>query len=364
MDYKDVLYILLLIGSLGIIFFLLYKIMIWLSIWLRRFLKFIFFRELKSGILTERGLVNFANILILVFLLLITLSFFGCSPPSGSEDHYEIENLSGKIAYKFPDTLKNGITYTVPIRIAKKSLSDKFFLHDFQRSHSNFSPFTADSIPLGRIMKVVVKETSEPQKLHIKLVNNSEEQLIDTASYTEWLYDISSLDYGSSTISLSITIINRYKEAKDYEIYHKDINLYATEQQKICIMIKKHYSLSLCAALFLSMLIYRLIPQTQIIQHMNSTDNKTNYWNSGSLAIVIYIITIISLIVFKLFGIDISYAILVFSVSILLYVVIASVSLRDSGKISEKNFFKIMSLVLKKIPPLNFIFKNNGDQQN
>ena len=85
---------------------------------------------------------------------------------------------------------------------------------------------------------------------------------------------------------------------------------------------------------------------------------KTNFWNAGALGLVIYIVTILSIFVFKTIGVSLYFVPLVFIGTILIYAVFTAVSLRDNDKLSEENFLKLMGLAIKKIPPLNLIFKS------
>jgi hypothetical protein len=326
---------------------------------LQYFLEFVFSREIKAGIFSKDIIKAVSVIAIIIFVFIIIISFVACSGDTG--DGYYISGAEGKIVYKIPDTIKVNIKTTVRVRIARKSFNDSVFLR------SNFDEYDISAIPISRIMEVVIKETSDPKKLTINLVNNHVMQIVDSLFYTEWIYDITAHDYGPVTLSISASIyLNHFgrQEPRDIQVYHKDISIYATKGQQAAIEIKKHYLISSIIGFMLFLLLYRLIPQTKIIQNMDSNSKRTNYWNSGSMAIVIYIITIISLILFRVFEINIAFSLLVFVGTLLIYLVIAGVALRDSGQLTERNFLKIIGMVLKKVPPLNLFFKDSVNKNS
>lgn len=84
---------------------------------------------------------------------------------------------------------------------------------------------------------------------------------------------------------------------------------------------------------------------------------QTNFWNSGSLGIVIYLITILSIITFSILKINLVYSVFIFIGTVLLYSVMTAVALRDNEKLSEKNFLQLMTIALSKIPLLSIFFK-------
>jgi hypothetical protein len=302
----------------------------------------------------------------LIYLYLSTIQSNLLDPPklpplSSPSPEYKIYGLDGKILINSPDTLKIFEASRVTIRIAKLNLKDKIFIRQIKHFHRD--NLIIDTIQLSSAMKVNLKESPKENRLLMTRINNNNTQGIDTTKFSEWLFDIKPINYGKIKIIVSVSASIRtefgYRE-NDYPVYEKDIEVIASRKEKFVMFWSTHYWVVLLGIIIFFLFLFKLIPNQSIIEIHMATENQTNFWNAGSLGLVIYIITIASIGVFKMLKISMYFVPLVFIGTILIYTIFTAVSLRDNNRLSEENFLKLMGIALKKIPPLNWIFKDNA----
>jgi len=301
------------------------------------------------------------SLVIFTYLFVYTLAIKPGAPISdGIQDEYKIHGLEGKILLNAPDTLKIFSKERVTVRIAKTNIKDSVFVERIK----NYRPEKAivDKIKLSTVMTVNLKESPKENRISINMLNNNETQVIDTTKYSEWLFDIKPIDYGkiNLVVSVSAVIKTEYGNQEiDHPVYEKEIEIYASTKDKVLVFWEKQYWIVLAGIALFFLLLFKLIPNQSIIEVHMANSNQTNFWNAGSLGLVIYIITIASIGVFKMLEISLYFVPLVFIGTILIYAIFTAVSLRDNDKLSEENFLKLMGIAIKKIPPLNWIFKDS-----
>lgn len=275
-------------------------------------------------------------------------------------DEYKIRGLEGKILVNSPDTLTVFKSGRLTVRIAKSDLEESVFVERIE--HYRFEETTVERLRLSTIMKVNLRESPNENRILINRLNNNETQVIDTTKFSEWLFDIKPLDYGKINLIVSVSAIVKTEfgnQEIDYPVYEKNIEIFASSKDKVLVFWNNHYWIVLGAIALLFLILYKLIPNQSIIEVHMANSNQTNFWNAGSLGLVIYIITIASIGLFKMLEISLYFVPLVFVGTILIYAIFTAVSLRDNDKLSEENFLKLMGIAIKKIPPLNWIFKDN-----
>lgn len=357
---RDVLQVILGLVRFGVLIFTSYFI-------------FYFTLNFLSSLILKSQPVELIKSLAFGLAILITLFIFGYLRYSemssliniGAQfqresDEYRLRGLEGKILLDFPDTLKIFEKGRVSIRIAKYSLEDSVFVEKIDRF--KLEKVIIDKIRLATAMKVNLRESPNEARIVINRLNNNETQVIDTTKFSEWLFDIKPLDYGKINFVVSVSAIIKTEfgnQEIDYPVYEKNIEIFAGNKDKVLVFWNNHYWIVLGAIALLFLLMYKLIPNQSIIEVHMANSNQTNFWNAGSLGLVIYIITISSIGLFKMLEISLYFVPLVFVGTILIYAIFTAVSLRDNDKLSEENFLNLMGIAIKKIPPLNWLFKNN-----
>jgi hypothetical protein len=304
--------------------------------------------------------LSFRLATILYYILIINLQF-GCGGDgSFDQDQWALKNAAGKVTITAPDTLVIFKEDSVIIRIARFSLNDSIFFERINNSHRRI--FITNSMRLSTVMRVSLKESTEEKKLEIVRLNNNEKQVIDTNKYSEWAFSIRAIDYGKITLVVSISALVKTDfgdDEIDCPVHKQELHIVASGSDKFRLFWNRYYWLAILIIMCLFLLLYKLIPNQTIIEYYMPNSNKTNFWNAGALGLVVYLITIASIVVFKIVSISMIYVPLVFIGTVLIYAVFTAVSLRDNDKLSEENFLKLMTLAIKKLPPLNLIFRDN-----
>jgi hypothetical protein len=277
--------------------------------------------------------------------------------------HYDVQKFKAKLLIKIPDSLRVFKKDRAIVRIAKVDLNDSVFFE--RKEDGGLGNIINDTAWLTPVVEVQLKESSVEEKVKIKRLNNNAIQVVNESKYNEWAFDITPTKPGKITLVVSIsakekTAFGIYDQ--DIPLYEKEVEIYATPTEKAIVLWNKYYWVSIIIVIAVFLLIYKLIPSQTIIEYYMPGSNKTNYWNAGALGLVIYIITIISFPIFKIMGVSLFYVPLVFAGSLLLFVVFTAVALRESGKITETNFLKLMGMAFKKVPPLGLFFRDRKRQ--
>ena len=296
-----------------------------------------------------------------LFLFIISKNEFGMKAEAArnySGADYSLEGLKGKIVIIVPDSIRVLQKGRVIVRIAEHNFKNDIFIEKTTYHDGNF---IIDSLKLSTVMSVNLRESSSEDKIIIKRLNNDSIQVIDTTRYSQWTFDIMPKKWGKTNLVVSASSFVKTdfgNHPVSSPVFEKEIQIYAIKGDKVIVLWKNNPWLLLIFGTCIFLILLKLIPKQVIIDiYTMENSNKTNFWNAGSLGLFIYIITIVSIVIFKIMNISSYYAILVFAATVLIYAVFTAVSLRDSGKISEDNFLKLMEMSIKKIPPLNFIFK-------
>ena len=336
---------------------------------------YLLFRLLKAvSVFTLRGrlfapIISFVLVTFIYYFLFTNLQF-GCGKGGSGkggpveQDQWALKNAAGKVIITAPDTLVTYKEDSVIVRIAKFSLNDNIFFERLNNSPKRI--LITDSLHLSTVMRVNLKESTEEQKVEIRRLNNNEKQVIDTSKYSEWSFSVRAIDYGKVTLVVSISALVKTEfgnDEIDCPIYKKELSIVASGSDKFRVVWTKYKWLSILVVLCLFLLIYKLIPNQTIIDYYMPNSKKTNFWNAGALGLVVYLITIASIVVFKIVDISMIYVPLVFIGTVLIYAVFTAVSLRDNDRLSEENFLKLMTLAIKKLPPLNLIFRNKKERE-
>jgi hypothetical protein len=319
----------------------------------------------KLGLRNTRLIPSISSILILGCFVVFLFSRYGVLMSEHlDKPDYEINGLKGKVLILAPDSLQVFKSERVIVRIAKLDLRKDVFLE--RKDKMRYGRLITDTLRLSTAMKVNLKESSHEEKLKIKMLNNNAVQVIDTTKYTEWVFEITPIKYGYINLIVSISSMVRTEfgiQEIDCPIYEKKIEIFASQGDKIVVFWNQYSWISILLIVLVFLIIYKLIPNQSIIEYHMPNSKKTNFWNAGALGLVVYIVTILSIVVFKTIGISMYFVPLVFIGTILIYAVFTAVSLRDNDKLSEENFLKLMGLAIKKIPPLNLIFKSTKDKE-
>ena len=90
---------------------------------------------------------------------------------------------------------------------------------------------------------------------------------------------------------------------------------------------------------------------------------KTNFWNSGLLVLVFYLLILLSIFAFKSLDISLYWFPLVIFGTILIFTVSGAFSLRDNEKLTQKNFIELMSIVFKKLIGIGAFTHNNDNKK-
>lgn len=332
---------------------------------IRFLLRFLFEKENAKNIFLIY-LIFAALTTIFVWFFVITYSYNSLlEPPVGywyisDREEYELLGINGKLIYNIPDTIILNTTEKISIRISKANIRNHILLKTFD----GYEGITEESIPLSSVMKVDLVESSTTNKTIINRINNNSEQLIDTTRFTEWVFDVTPIDYGDIELTVSVSQIRELKKyGKNYydiPIYEKKVMVYASNIQKAGIFWDNNYFSVLSILSLFIFLVSKLIPKSTKISINMTNEKQTDFWNAGSLGLAIYVVTIMSIAFFKMFNISLYFVPLVFGGTILIYALFTAVSLRDNDKISEDNFMTLMGMAIKKVPPMNWIFKDKN----
>lgn len=315
---------------------------------------------------SHRLKVNIISVLFIVLLCYNFLINVGCKGRlSESGSRYRIDGLRGKVAIKTPDTIRIFKKDEVIVRISKLNINDGVFLTGLGRGRKEI--LITDTLLLSPVMTVNLKESTDEKKVEIVRLNNNSRQIIDTTKYTEWKFSVRPIDYGEVTLIVSISASLKTRdfgnEEFDIPVFVREVEIFATSVEKFKLYWNKYYWVFIIVIFCIFLIIHKLIPQRNITEYYMLNSKQTNFWNAGSLGLVVYVITIGSIVVFKLVDINLIYVPLVFAGTILIYTVFTAVSLKASGQLSEKNFLELMGMALKKLPPLNLIYRKKDNTE-
>lgn len=346
-------------------------LVVWILLGLRNFL-LSFIRWLRKELAAGwRHLVDKITFVTLAMIVLgYVLSRFGCrhggEGGQGGQGGAGIERPSrfqpGQIAISAPDTIAFGNTGTIRVRITGSTIPRAVLIEKIDLDTVTYKErFSIDTISIDSIMDVNVSEIGA-SILTVERGNKNERQIIDTNRFSEWSYFLTPVDCGITSVKISASIAT---VPYDIPVYKRTITIVATRKEQARLIVRHHYVVLSLGGILMFVLLFRLIPTTIILEDMTKPTKRTNFWAAGSLGLVIYLITIASLVVFSLLEINMAYVGLAFTGTILLFVTFTAASLRASGKLSEKSFLQLVGMTLKRVPPLNLILSSkSGDSSS
>jgi hypothetical protein len=94
-----------------------------------------------------------------------------------------------------------------------------------------------------------------------------------------------------------------------------------------------------------------------------TSHKKTNFWSSGLLIMAFYLVVVLSVVVFKILDISYLWFPLVIIGTIFFFTLSGAFALRDSEKLSQKNFLELMVIVFKKLIVVGLFSKDNEKNQ-
>ena len=209
---NDILSLSLLLGIIGLISFLITKLIIW-SV------------PRKSKNKNNINIITFA----ISFLLLSVSAFFYLSKmvfmsPSGNRKDIVDRLVQGRIAYHIPDTMDVGNTYKA-VATVSKSESDKILFQNIDRSG-----FKAEVIKISSRVKMVLIDPTEDKNFKITPLN-TEEQLVYNSTNSIWKWNIIPVRSGENELILRTTVkvLDELGEnLKDIPVFEKKITVNAS----------------------------------------------------------------------------------------------------------------------------------------
>lgn len=107
----------------------------------------------------------------------------------------------GKIVYSIPNKMQVDKEMKCIVRIGKQHIKDAVM-----RAGLDDDTVTAESVRIGKVMKVSIRETSNGDNFKIEMVGNNEMQLIGDMNFTQWRFDVTPLRIGKFALTLIVSV--------------------------------------------------------------------------------------------------------------------------------------------------------------